>query len=313
MNSTRLPPLNSLRAFDAVVRHMSFSLAAKELYVTPSALSYQIKQLEEFLDIKLFNRLNRAIELTEHARLIYPGIQQAFEQLNQTMQLLQQKRNGDVLVISAGPAFTAKWLAPRLYRFMALHPNIDARISASLTLSNLKVDDVDVAIRFGSGNYPDYSTKKLFDDYMVPLCSPEFLQRLQPISAQKLLSETLIYDDAYITNNFTTASWQQWFEHMGVNNFKPESKGLHFNVADHALDAAIAGAGIVLGRQAIAQNDIDVGRLVMPFAHKIKVNFSYYALSLQSRQEEPHIKAFEDWLLAEINGNIDIMTPSPVA
>ncbi len=313
MSIYKLPPLNSMKAFDAVVRHMSFSLAAQELYVTPAALSYQIRQLEEFLDIKLFKRLNRAIELTEHGRLIYPGISQAFVQLSQTMLLLQQKRNGDVIVVSAGPAFTAKWLAPRLYRFVAKFPHIDARISASLSLSNLKIDDVDVAIRFGAGSYPEHCVKKLFDDYMVPLCSPDFLDKIQPLSAQQLLNTTLIHDDTHVTNNFKTANWQQWFELMGVNNYSLQHNGLHFNVADHAIDAAIAGAGIVLGRQALAQGDIDAGRLVMPFAHKIKVNFSYYALCLKSRAKEKNISAFRGWLEAEVAGDIDLMTPSPIA
>ena len=313
MNTSRLPPLNSLRAFDAVVRHMSFTKAAAELYVTPAALSYQIKQLEEFTGVKLFNRLNRAIELTDQGRLIYPGISQAFEQLLQSMQLLQQKRSGNVLVISAGPAFVAKWLAPRLYRFMALHPHIDARISASLALSNLKVDDVDVAIRFGSGNYPDCCVTKLFDDYMLPLCSPDFLAKIQPVSASDLRCETLIYDDTHMSHNFKIPSWNDWFKSMGVKNFSQKSKGLHFNLADHAIAGAIAGAGILLGRQVLAQNDIDNGRLVMPFEHKIKLDFSYYALCLKGREEEKHIAAFMHWLTAEISGDVDLTTPTPVA
>ncbi|MEH6443310.1 MAG: transcriptional regulator GcvA [Oceanospirillaceae bacterium] len=312
MSTARLPPLNSLKAFDAVVRHMSFTQAANELFVTPAALSYQIKQLEVFLDVKLFNRLSRSIELTPHGKLIYPGIGQAFEQLSQTMQLLQQKRSGDVLVISAGPAFTANWLAPRLYRFVAQYPHIDARVSASLTLSNLKIDDVDVAVRFGEGAYADCLSEKLFDDYIVPMCSPSFLAKRAALSVAGLLSETLIYDDTHIDQKFSMASWQDWFTSMGIKKFKPTVTGLHFNVADHALSAAVAGAGIVLGRQALAQNDLDAGRLVMPFEHKLKVDFSYYALCLETRAQESHIKAFLDWLRAEVAGDIDLTALVPV-
>jgi LysR family glycine cleavage system transcriptional activator len=312
MSSSKLPPLNSLKAFDAVVRHMSFSLAANELFVTPAALSYQIKQLEEFLGVKLFNRLNRSIELTSHGKLIYPGVGQAFDQLTQTMQLLQQKRSGDVLVVSAGPAFTSRWLIPKLYRFIAKHPEIDARVSSSLTLSNLKVDDVDVAIRFGMGNYPDCKTIKLFDDYVTPMCSPDFLARMSPLSVKALLKETLIYDDTHIGQKFNIASWQDWFADMGVKEFKPLVSGLHFNVADDAISAASTGMGVVLGRQVLAQNDIDAGRLVVPFEHKLKVDFSYYALCLESRAKEVHIKAFLDWLEAELQGDIDLTAPVPV-
>ena len=196
---------------------------------------------------------------------------------------------------------------------MAAHPHIDARVSASLALSNLKVDDVDVAIRFGSGNYPDCCVTKLFDDYMLPLCSPGFLAKIQPVSAADLHCETLIYDDTQMANNFKIASWKDWFKSMGVKNVANKSKGLHFNVADHAIAGAIAGAGMLLGRQVLAQNDIDNGRLVMPFEHKIKLDFSYYALCLKGRKEEKHIAAFMQWLEAEMRGDVDLTTPTPVA
>ena len=312
MSLAKLPPLNSLKVFDAVVRHMSFSQAAAELYVTPAALSYQIKQLEEFLGVRLFNRLNRSIELTSHGKLIYPGIRQAFEQLSHTMHLLQQKRSGDVLVVSAGPAFTSKWLVPRLYRFLAKHPEIDARMSASLTLSNLKIDDVDVAVRFGMGSYQDCRTIKLFDDYITPLCSPDFLDKRGPLTISGLSKETLIYDDSHIGQKFSIANWQDWFKGVGVANFSPQVRGLHFNIADHALSAAVNGTGVVLGRKMLAKSDLDAGRLVMPFEYKIKVDFAYYALCLESRVNEPHIKAFMDWLKAEIQGDIDLLAPVPV-
>jgi LysR family glycine cleavage system transcriptional activator len=313
VSSLRLPPLNALKAFDAVVRHMSFTKAAKALFVTPAALSYQIKQLEEHLGVKLFNRLNRSIELTSEGKLLAPGIEQGFDQFYQALQLLQKKRSGNVLVISAGPAFTAKWLAPRLYRFMTQYPKIDARISASLILSNLTTDDVDVAIRFGGGNYPQYQVAKLFDDYLVPLCSPQFLAQHGPITLSNLQRQTLIYDDTHVDQRFSIASWQQWFEQMGVTDFINKEKAMHFNVADHALNAAAAGAGIVLGRQALAQNDIDAGRLVVAFDHKIKVDYSYYVLNLAERADEPHIHAFIQWLHEEINGEVDLSLPQPIA
>lgn len=308
----RLPPLNALRAFNSVTKHMSFQEAARELYVTPAALSYQIKQLEEFLDLKLFNRLNRAIELTDHGRLLAPGINSAFDQLNQTMKLLQKKQNSGVLVISAGPAFTAKWLTPRLYRFMALYPTIETRISASLKLCDLTVDDVDIAIRFGNGSYPDCHSVKLFDDYVVPMCSPELLAKIQPLTVERLLDQTLIYDDTHIGLTFKIGDWRDWFQKMDVDLMKRPHKELHFNVADHAINAAVAGAGVVLGRKSLAQSDIDSGRLVIPFIQQIKVSFSFYAICLKSRQNEQHIKAFFDWLSQEVEGDIDLSTPGPV-
>ncbi len=312
MNSDRLPPLNSLKAFEAVVRHMSFTLAAKELYVTPAALSYQIKQLENTLGVKLFVRLNRAIELTDQAKLIYPGVRQGFEQFSSSMRLLQRNISSNVLVVSAGPAFTAKWLAPRLYRFLAQYPHIDARISASLALTNLKTDDVDVAVRFGWGEYPDYCAIKLFDDYVTPMCSPEFVTKQEPLSLDNLCAQTLIHDDTHTTARFTIACWKDWFKSVGIA-YKPQRKALRFNVADHALNAAVSGAGVVLGRTALAQNDLDAGRLVMPFEKQIKVDFSFYALSLSERKDEENIKAFRNWLVSEVNGEIDLTTADPIA
>ena len=150
----RLPPLNGLRAFEATARHMSFSRAAEELNVTPAALSHQVKGLEEFLGIQLFIRKNRAIELTEAGKLCFPGIQDGFERLNDSVGQLYPDPEDNVIVISSGPAFAAKWLAPRIYRFIEQYPQFDARISANLNRSSFGVGGIDVAIRFGGRQLP---------------------------------------------------------------------------------------------------------------------------------------------------------------
>ncbi|MGI9384370.1 MAG: LysR family transcriptional regulator, partial [Methyloligellaceae bacterium] len=153
MEKHRLPPLNGLRAFEATARHLSFKNAADELNVTPAALSHQVKGLEAFLGLKLFERGNRAIALTEAGRLCYPGVHGGFESFKQALARLGALHDDRILVVSAGPAFTAKWLVPRLYRFLEAHPEIDARMSANLKYSDFAVDGVDVVIRFGGGGY----------------------------------------------------------------------------------------------------------------------------------------------------------------
>ncbi len=293
----RLPSLNALRAFDAAARHMSFQAAAEELHVTPAALSYQIRQLEEGLDLKLFTRLNRAVELTEEGKLIRPYIREGFAQFSEAIQRLNKKRASNVLNISAGPALTSKVLAPRLYGFISQHPDIDARISATLSLVDLQQYDYDIAIRFGEGEYPGCTSVKLFDEYVTPLCSPSLLNGDNPLKTpEDLKNFTLIHDDTHI-NNVEIATWDEWLKAAGVKSVNPESH-LHFNSADHALDAAVAGAGIVLGRGLLAKGDIQANRLVEPFDLKLKSDFSFYAVFLESRANEANIKKFCDWLIS---------------
>jgi len=294
----RLPSLNALRAFDAAARHMSFQAAAEELHVTPAALSYQIRQLEEALDLKLFIRLNRAVELTEEGKLIRPYIREGFNQFSEAIQRLNKKRASNVLNISAGPALTSKILAPRLYDFITQFPDIDARISATLSLVDLQQYDYDIAIRFGKGNYEGCTSVKLFDEFVTPFCSPSLLDKTNTLELPSDLKNfTLIHDDTH-KDNPEIATWDEWLAEAGVDDLNVESH-LHFNSADHALDAAVAGAGIVLGRGLLAKGDLQANRLVAPFDLKMKSGFSFYAVFLESRADENNIKKFCNWLISE--------------
>jgi LysR family glycine cleavage system transcriptional activator len=298
----RLPPLTALKAFEAASRHLSFQAAAAELAVTPAALSYQVRQLEDHLGVKLFNRLNRAVELTEQGRMIRPGIHDAFEQLHATMRQFRRRQQTNVLTIAAGPAFTAKWLSPRLYRFIGQHPDIDARISASVAKSDLENEDLDVAIRFGPGNYPGHHCVKIMDEFMTPLCSPSLLEGPLPLNEPAdLKHHTLIHDDTH-KGFFILQTWGDWLEAAGVTDVDPNRSGLHFNVADHALDAAIGGAGVALGRASLAQSDVAAGRLIAPFSLRLKTDYAFYLICLESRKDEPAITAFRNWMMDEISG-----------
>jgi len=299
-----MPPLNALKAFEATARHLSFTKAAAELHVTPAALSHQIRGLEDLLGLKLFFRRARAIELTDAARLIYPGIQTGFENLRQAVERLEPTRQDRVLVVSATPGLTAKWLAPKLYRFLAKHPDIDTRISAGSSYVNFASDSVDVGIRLSSGNHPELYVEKLSDEWLLPLCSPKLLEGIHPLRSPKdLVHFTLIQVDL----PGVVPTWSDWFQMAGVDGIE-STRGLRLNVADHALDAASESAGVVLAYKLVASRDIGLGRLIIPFGPEIPLpGRSYFFVCQKGHEKRAPVKAFRDWIFAEIEDTAAVM------
>jgi LysR family glycine cleavage system transcriptional activator len=299
-----MPPLNALKAFEATARHLSFSKAAAELHVTPAALSHQIRGLEDLLGLKLFFRRARAIELTDAARLIYPGIQAGFDSLRQAVDRLEPKRLDRVLVVSATPGLTAKWLAPKLYRFLDMHPDIDTRVSASSAYVNFVADGVDVGIRLSSGNHPDLYVERLSEEWLLPLCSPKLLDGAHPLRSPKdLVHFTLIQVDL----PGVVPTWSDWFQMAGVDHID-STRGLRLNVADHALDAASESAGVVLAYKLVASRDIGLGRLIVPFGPEIPLpGRSYFFVCQKGHEKRAPVKAFRDWIFAEIEETAAIM------
>src|SRR5262245_25602891 len=295
-----MPPLNALKAFEATARHLSFSKAAAELHVTPAALSHQIRGLEDLLGLKLFFRRARSIELTDAARLIYPGIQSGFASLRQAIERLEPSRLDRVLVVSATPGLTAKWLAPRLYRFLGQHPDIDTRVSAGSAYVNFVAD----GIRLSSGVHPDLYVEKLCDEWLLPLCSPKLLDNSHPLRTPKdLVHFTLIQVDL----PGVVPTWSDWFKLAGVDGVE-SARGLRLNVADHALDAASEGAGVVLAYKVVASRDIGLGRLIIPFGPEIPLpGRSYFFVCPKGQEQRAPVKAFRDWIFAEIEDTLAIM------
>jgi len=292
-----LPPLNALRAFEATARHLSFSKAADELHVTPAALSHQIRGLEDLLGLKLFVRRARSIELTEAARLIHPGIRTGFESMRVAIDQLDQDRRDRVLVVSSTPGLTAKWLVPRLYRFLEKHPDIDTRITASVGYANFTSDGVDIGIRLTSGAHPDLYVEKLSDEWLLPLCSPRLLEADPPLLRPADLPR---FNLIQIDLPGVVPTWADWMELAGIDGIDTR-RGLRLNVADHALDAASEGAGVVLGYKLVASHDIGLGRLVAPFGPEIPLpGRSYFFVCPKGQEKRPAIKAFRDWVFAEI-------------
>ena len=292
-----LPPLNALRAFEAIARHLSFSKAADELHVTPAALSHQIKGLEEQLGIALFHRRARSIELTDAGRLLYPGLHAGFESVRDAVGRLDRAREDRILVISATPGLTAKWLVPRLWRFLAAHPDVDTRIAASMDYADFVSDGVDVAIRLGDGRHPELHVEKLFADSVLPVCSPRLVEAgLRRV--EDLARFPLIHYDIPLSAR-APPLWAEWLKLAGVEGVDA-TRGLHFNIADHALDAAVAGAGVSLSFKLIASDDVHSGRLVTPFGPELPLAFAYHFVCAQGQEERPNVRAFRDWLFAEM-------------
>ena len=294
-----LPPLNALRAFEATARHLSFSRAAEELHVTPAALSHQIKGLEDYIGMKLFLRKPRAIELTDAGRSLYPGTHAAFGQLRQAVQSLERLRNDHVLVVSAPPGFTAKWLAPRLHRFMTANPEIETRISSTSVLTDFVADGVDVILRNAATPPADMHVEKLVDIYILAVASPRLIEEVGGLDRpEDLLRVPLIHDES-ISKLPDAPYWREWFASHGIND--PDlSRGLHFNSADHALEAAIEGAGVSLTYRTLAYDDLRVGRLVAPFETLLNFQRAFYIACETGSEERPKVKAFREWVKAEM-------------
>jgi len=297
-----VPPLGALRVFEAAARHLSLTKAAKELSVSPGAVSHQIRGLEAVLGVKLFERRVRAIALTPAANLLYPGLQTGFLHIRQALVALKDASNDRVLVVSSSPGMTSKWLAPRLYRFAAANPEIDVRISSSLANANFTTDGVDVALRYmptGSALDPGLVVEKLTDMSFVPVCSPGLIELHGPLSTpQALLRAPLIHDDT-LKSRVGIPTWADWFRATGMPDVDV-SHGLRFNSADHALDAASQNAGVVLTYDLLAYDDLRAGRLVIPIALPLPAGRAWYFVCPRSGRDRPQVEAFRRWIKEEV-------------
>jgi len=290
-----LPPLNALRAFDAAGRHLSFARAAEELFVTPAALSLQIKNLEAHLGAPLFRRLNRAVELTELGRALHGPVVDGFDTLKRGWNSARRTLDDTTLTITAGPAFTAKWLAPRMFRFATANPDIELRFSASLKMMDFQRDEVDLAIRFGTGDDEGLFSQDLLDEWMTPMMHPKLADTLT--TPDDLLNAPLIHDDS-IAFLKPRPDWAAWFRMAGLT--APTDHGPRFSNSDHAVDAALEGDGIILGRASITARALQDGRLIAPFQPALWVGASYRLVCPLGTENMASIRRFRAWVDEEM-------------
>jgi LysR family glycine cleavage system transcriptional activator len=289
----RLPSLNGLRAFEAAARHLSFTLAASELNVTQTAISHQIRRLEEELGIRLFIRKNRALALTPQARDYLPGVRAAFNDLRLATDRLLRKDDDKVLTVSTLASLAAKWLLPRLTAFQEAHPGIDVRITTSTALVDFKNGDVDAAIRYGRGHWPGVRSEWLMADDFFPVCSPALLSGKKPLRTPEDLR-----DHVLLHTSTNSDDWRQWLTAAGLPSDLSKQQGITFDLILMTVQAAIDGIGVAMGRTSYVQDDIAKGRLVVPFNISLPVDAGFYLVSPEGVAEPPKLRAFRQWLVA---------------
>ena len=290
--TSRLPSLNGLRAFEAAARHLSFTNAATELNVTQTAISHQIRRLEEELGIRLFVRQNRALALTPQARDYLPGVRAAFNDLRLATDRLLRKDNDHVLTVSTLASLAAKWLLPRLSAFQEAHPGIDVRITTSTALVDFRSGDVDAAIRYGRGHWPGVRADWLTADELFPVCSPALLTGNRPLrSPQDLADHTLLH-----TSGVYDDDWRLWLTAAGLPADISKLPGLTFDLILMTVQAALDGIGVAMGRTSYVEGDIAKGRLVVPFQITLPTDAGFYLVSPEARSDPPKLAAFRQWL-----------------
>jgi LysR family transcriptional regulator, glycine cleavage system transcriptional activator len=290
-----LPPLSALRAFEAVARRLSFSRAAEELHVTPGPVSQQIRSLEGLLGEGLFERTRRSVALTEVAARMLPDIQAGLEALSRAISSKPTASAASTLSISVAPSFASKWLLPRLADFSGRHPDIDLRISATVALADFRRDNVDLAIRLGRGNYPGVDADQLFGETLAPLCSPGLLKAKERLRRPDDLRKHRLLHDTSIPGESERPAWERWLNLAGAKQVSAE-RGTRFSLAELALQAAIDGAGVVLGRMVLAEGDLAAGRLIRPFSVMLPLDVSYFLVTPRGSARRQEIQCFRDWL-----------------
>ncbi|SUH13732.1 regulatory protein for glycine cleavage pathway [Salmonella enterica subsp. enterica] len=263
--------------FDAAARHLSFTRAAEELFVTQAAVSHQIKSLEDFLGLKLFRRRNRSLLLTEEGQSYFLDIKEIFSQLTEATRKLQARSAKGALTVSLPPSFAIQWLVPRLSSFNSAYPGIDVRIQAVDRQEDKLADDVDVAIFYGRGNWPGLRVEKLYAEYLLPVCSPLLLTGEKPLKTPEDLAKHTLLHDA------SRRDWQAYTRQLGLNHINVQ-QGPIFSHSAMVLQAAIHGQGIALANNVMAQSEIEAGRLVCPFNDVLVSKNAFYLVVMTARQ-----------------------------
>ncbi len=290
----RLPPLNSLRAFESAARLLSFTRAADELSVTQSAVSHQVKALEDWAGIPLFRRDGRQVALTEAAAKFLPTVTAALDQIALAGRKLQAVDPGQGwLTVAMMPSFAGKWLVPRLADFRDKNPNIDVWIATFEAQTGALGPDVDLAIRYGKGDWPGLISVKVLSEELFPVCAPKLAAQLK--TPADLSRVTLLHDEM-------REDWGMWLRAAGVTTVD-STRGPGFDDSGLLIQAAIEGLGVALGRSVLVRGDLQTGQLVRPFTPSITAEFAFYLVFPPETENAPKIKAFRDWLLATANAD----------
>jgi len=288
----RLPPLRSFRVLEAAARHQNYTRAADELHLTHSAVSHQIHALEETLGVRLFERAGRQMRATESGRQLAQDVRATLDALAAAVERVRGADSVNSITVSVLPSFAAAWLVARLGGFLERHPQVELRLESTTALADFRNDGVDVAIRYGSGNYEDLESVQLFDDEVFPTMSPK-LRRSARIRAPADLARVPLL-------RIRNQPWAPWFAAAGMNLAEPR-RGPVFNDSELALQAAIQGQGVVLARGSLAAAKLRAGVLVAPFKQRIASPQTCYLVYPPQHARKPSVQLFRDWLLEELS------------
>ena len=286
-----LPPLIAVRAFEAAARHGSFVRAAGELSITPAAVSQQVRYLEERIAVQLFTRHPRGVQLTQVGADYATSLTAALDQIAAATDRVRTADATGTLTISTTPSFAAKWLMPRLIRFQNRHPELDVRLSTSNALSDFKLHDIDLAVRYGKGRWPGLQAELLLGTDRFPVCSPALRDGPVPLRRPKDLSRhTMLH--------VKTDEWAEWLAFAGLRDM-PWSRGPQYSDAGLVTQAAVEGHGVALGQRVLVADDLAAGRLVEPFKLRMPGDAAYYVVTLPGALDRPKVRKFLEWLRDE--------------
>jgi DNA-binding transcriptional LysR family regulator len=288
-------PLNGLRAFEAAARHLSFTRAADELHVTQAAVSHQVKGLEERLGVKLFRRLPKSLLLTDEGQALLPELREAFGRIAQVLDRIRRQGGAATLSVSSLTTFALTWLVPRLPRFQAAHPEIEMRLATTQRLVDFAREDVDLAVRYGNGQWRGLAQQKLFDDELTPLCGRAHHERLG--RPEDLRYVPLI--DSSGVEPAGVGDWPTWLRAAGLADL-PVNRVASFDSTTIAVQAAIDGMGVAIGSPGLFADHIAAGRLFQPFPLTVGNGKSYWVVYPEGAGDRPKIRAFRDWILGEL-------------
>lgn len=296
-NRRRLPPPNWLRAFEAAARHLSFTAAAKELHVTQSAVSQQVRLLEQYLHEPLFHRHPRRLQLTHTGEIYLASVHEAFEELSRSTAELFGHRKAERVVLRVNAAFAIYWLTPRLTRFQERHPDIDLRVNISLWLSEPEWEAVSLEIRYGRGNWSGLRKERLTQEFLAPVCAPSLLTHGPGLNGiADLQHHNLLH---VIGNN---DGWAHWLDAPGQDLDAEDidvERGVQFDTSALALEYAAAGGGVAIGASSLTRTMLASGQLVRPFEMTVPSNESFYLLSPEARTDSAQTEALRNWLVEE--------------
>jgi LysR family transcriptional regulator, glycine cleavage system transcriptional activator len=301
----RLPPLDLLAAFEAAARHLSFTKAAAERFVTQSAMSRQMRALEDDLGTPLFRRRHRALALTEAGTRLFAVCTAVLAQLRGTMRELRAPSQREVLALTTTPGLASFWLIPRLPSFTREHPGIDVRLDATFELRQLAAEGFDLAIRYGQAD--KVSGQRLFGESVLPVCSPKLLRRIPLARPQDLAQHTLLQLEPSVSGGMPI-EWEPWLQATGLPTLEPASR-LSFSGYNELVAAALAGQGVALGRRPLVDALLREKRLVAPLPRTLATPRSYVLVVDPAARTRPAVRALEAWLVAQARAETDAVRP----